>query len=174
MTAESKKQKLARLGEVLDVYGADLSRWPETDRRALQTFIEVDAQARELHREAQALAKVMDAAPSMRASADLKAGIVAAATSDEHHEAKVVPIDAGRRPGKPGASPGQSMPLWPAAALAASFALGVYLGVSGVGGIELDNALRLAELNDGSGAEEAGYAEPWLDGNGGGDAGGLL
>ena len=174
MTARNRKQKLARLGEVLDVYGANTSRWPDKDRDALQAFVEADAQARRLHREAQALERVMDAAPSMRASADLKANIVAAATSDEHREAKVVPIDAARKSGKPSVTPGRSTRLWPAAALAASFALGVYLGVSGVGGIELDNALRLAALNNGNGAEEAGYAEPWLDGNGGGDAEGLL
>lgn len=174
MTAKNRKQELARLGEVLDVYGADVSRWPDADRKALRAFVESDTRARQLHREAQALAQVMEAAPSMRASADLKAGIVASVAADQHREAKVVPIDAARSSGKPRATRDRSTQLWPAAALAASFALGVYLGVSGIGGIELDNALRLAELNNGNAAEEAGYAEPWLDGNSGGDAEGLL
>ena len=174
MTAISRDQKLARLGEVLDVYGAESSRWPDAEREALEAFIEADSQARRLYREAQALAHVMEAAPSMQASAELKAGIVASVTGDRQRAAKVVPIDAARTSGERRARPDRSTQLWPAAALAASFALGVYLGISGIGGIELDNALRLAALNNGSGAEEAGYAEPWLDGNAGGDAEGLL
>ncbi|MDA7947713.1 MAG: hypothetical protein MPJ78_09575 [Hyphomicrobiaceae bacterium] len=172
MTAKNKKQKLERLAGILDVYGADASRWPDAERKELRSLIKRDRQARLLHREARALARVMDAAPSMRASSDLKAEIVSAAARCGDREARVVPIEAGQRPHKADTRPDGMTTFWPAVGLAASFALGVYLGVSGVGGTALDNAFQLAALNNG--AEEIGYTELWLDENGGGEAEGLL
>ncbi len=170
----NKQQKLKRLGGVLDAYGADARRWPEAERDSLQSLIDTDDRARSLYREAQALARVMDAAPSMNASESLKAGILAAAANDHTRNATVVPIAAAVRRGETDMESPPVSRLWPAAALAASFALGVYLGISGVGGTAVDSALRLASLGNGNGAVEGVYSDAWLDGNGGGDAEDLL
>ncbi len=174
MTAMNKRNRLKRLGEVLDAYGADARRWPEAERDELRSLIETDNRARSLYREAQALARVMDTAPAMHASESLKAGILAAATKDKSRNATVVPIAAAARRDQTEVRSQPVSRLWPAAALAASFALGVYLGLSGVGGTTVDSALRLAALSNGNGEGDGVYTDAWLDGNGGGDAEDLL
>lgn len=162
---KNTKEKLARLAEVLDAFGPDAARWPGEERDELQALVNLQPDARQLHREARALAQVMDAAPSMTASADLKADILAAVARDQSRAARVVPIAAGRGRGAVTGRPERSSPMWPAAALAASFALGVFLGVSGVGGGTLDGAFQLTSVS--SGAEETAYTDSWLDGSGG-------
>ncbi len=166
------KEKLARLADVLDAFGPDSARWPDAERDELRALVDTQLQGRQLHREARALARVMDAAPSMAASADLKAGILAAATKDQSREARVVPITAGRGLAETTTRSGRSTPLWPAAALAASFALGVFLGASGVGGGALDGAIQFASVSNG--AVEGTYTDSWLDGGTGSDAEDLL
>jgi len=135
------QQQLARLEKMLDIFGADAKRWPAHERGALQAFIEANPDARQLLGEARALARVLDAAPASRAGAALKARIVAAAIADAGRDARIVPIQAARF---------RSMPvrrvraMWPAAALAASFAFGLYLGVAGIGATVVDGAFQEA------------------------------
>lgn len=143
---KNSEQKLARLELVLDVYGPDNTRWPADERPQLMSLCETDPQARRLLAEANALSQVMNAAPKVSASDDLKARIVAAATSDPSHQAKVVPISTARsRSDGPNVSR-RFAPVWPAAALAASFAFGLYLGVAGVGSPAVEGAMRVSGL----------------------------
>ena len=141
------KKQIARLVEVLDTFGANPARWPVSERTALETIVNTQHQARKLLGEAQALEHVMDAAPVVKASAALKARIVAAATIDPVREASVVPITAS--PGRSGHSlrARRIALIWPAAALAASFAFGLYLGVSDLGGQAFEGAIRVAGIN---------------------------
>lgn len=154
------KKQLARLEYVLDTFGASPARWPAPERAALEQLVETQNQARKLLSEAQALERVMDAAPVIKASDALKARIVTTAVNDPVHEASVVPIMAS--PGRSGHSihaPRITL-MWPAAALAASFAFGLYLGVSGVGGQAFEGTFQIAAINSAGGDAEA---ISWLD-----------
>jgi len=159
------KQNLAKLSGLLDIYGPDAKRWPEAGRDELQLLLQSHPEGRRMLREAQALAQVMDAAPSMTASTDLKAGIVAAAIGNNDREARVVPIAAGRKRRQSTANTQSLGRLWPAAALAASFAVGLYLGVSGVGGQTFDGAFQFAAL---SSTVSDADSDSWLDNGAGG------
>ena len=155
-TTRNTTTDLARLETVFDTYGADPARWPEDERAGLEHLIDSDERAARLAAEAAALDRVMAHDPAGDANEGLKRRILAAAVNDGGREARVVPMTASRRPAATVAISRRAA-LWPAAALAASFALGLYLGLSGLGGTAIDSALRYAQFNGG----EAGQAI-WL------------
>jgi hypothetical protein len=165
------KKQIARLEQVLDTFGANPARWPVSDRAALEVLVETQHQARRLLDEAQALERVMDVAPMVKASDALKARIVTAAINDPEREASVVPISAS--PDRPEYSlrARRAALMWPAAALAASFAFGLYLGVSGVGGQAFEDAFQISAIS-GSGGDADTIS--WLDDSNGSDAEDLL
>ncbi len=171
MQDKDTKKGLARLEEVLDTFGADPARWPVSERAALEALAGTQDQARRLIDEAQALERVMDTAPVLKASHALKARIVAAATNDPVREASVVPITAS--PGRSGHSlrARRIALIWPAAALAASFAFGLYLGVSDLGGQAFEGAIRVAGINVSGGDADT---ISWLDDRAGPDEEDLL
>ena len=161
MTQGNKlQQELTRLESVLDTFGADPGRWPASERHMLETLIEKNTDARLLLGEARAVARVMDGTPVPEASAALKSRIVTAATDKAGRDARIVPIRTAR-PRR-----GRSIParrtaaIWPAAALAASFAFGLYLGVAGIGGTAVDGAFEIAM--SGASSSDAN-AISWLD-----------
>ncbi len=138
------QRKLTRLEGVLDTFGADSRRWPGAERRTLEALIEKNADARRLLGEASAMARLMDAAPAPEASAALKSRIVAAAIRGAGRDARVVPIKAARSRTAQSASARRMGAIWPAAALAASFAFGLYLGAADIGGAAVDGAFEIA------------------------------
>ena len=171
MTQDQNAQlKRARLETVLDTFGSDPNRWPAHERGALEAFIETDADARRLLGEALALTRVMQAAPASKASAGLKSRIAAAINEDTGRGARIVPIQAARtRSAQPLSMRRRHRAVWSAAALAASFAFGLYMGVAGIGATTLDSAFQIAPngtsggdagsiswLEDGAGADEEG------------------
>lgn len=163
--------ELARLEQVLDTFGAEPLRWPEPERHSLEQLLKTQPAARQLHAEASALERVMDAVPAFAASDALKARIVAAAVSDPVRDARVVPITASPAPlPRHGKGSGVSA-IWPAAALAASFAFGLYLGVAGVGGQAFQGAFQVSGLV-GNPADAEGIT--WLDDGAGPEAGDML
>lgn len=157
---KNSKQKPARLELVLDIYGPDKMRWPADERAELTSLFETDPQARRLYAEAKALSHAMNAVPKVSASDDLKARIAAAAANDPTHEAKVVPISTGRNRSVGSHVPDPFAPVWPAAALAASFALGLYLGIAGVGSPAVEGAMHVSGLA-GTGTDTDGII--WLE-----------
>lgn len=165
------RAQLGRLEEVLDIYGANPARWPERERAGLEALAKTQGRARVLVGEAQALEKVMAAAPLLSASDGLKARIVSAAANDRERQARVVPITA--KPVRSGAlaRARRATLIWPAAALAASFAFGLYLGVAGVGGPAFDGAFQIAAMDE-AGADAD--AASWLDDGASTDAEDLL
>lgn len=165
MTAKKQMTKrenkgLKRLENILDTYGAMRSRWPESERESLEGLIERDVAAQRMLDEAAALDRVIDMAPGMTASQDLKDRIMAAAMNDSEKEARVVPIGSRKR-GTSDAGAGHVGTYWPAAALAASFAFGLYLGVAGLGDRAYDGAVEVSGLS--SEVSEWGGVSYWLD-----------
>lgn len=154
------KHQLARLEQVLDVFGPDRARWPESERAALTELARTEPEGRRLLAEAQALAQAMDALPPVSASDALKARIVAAAVDDPARDARVVPISVGSRPSRRLGAPRPFITAWPAAALAASFALGLYLGVAGIGGQAVQGVFRISGFTAATGEIDSGA---WLD-----------
>ena len=132
--------RLAELQQVLDVYGAEAGRWPEAKRERLLAFAASDAAGARLLKEAKALDAVLAKAPSGHASDALKAAIVAAAVGDGSREARVVPLNAARH------EPVRRSSWQAFALLAASFALGLYLGIAGLADTTLQSTFQLAAL----------------------------
>ena len=162
------KNKLDRLEHVLDSFGADSTRWPAADRAALESFTETNKSAARLMNEAKALARVMDAAPAFHASAALREQIVAAALEDPGREASVVPLRSAR--GKVFFSR-RAASMWPAAALAASFAFGLYMGVAGFGGAAVESVFQVAMTET---SQNDASSISWLVESASGDEEGLL
>ena len=161
---------LARLEEVLEVFGANTARWPVSERAALVVLVETQSQARRLFEEMQALERVMDVAPTLNASEALKARIVTAAITDSQHGACVIPIRTASVDEDYSFSARRVSAMWPAAALSASLALGLYLGVSGVGGQAFESAIQISSISNAGDAENI-Y---WVDDGNGSDAEDLL
>lgn len=86
------RRDLELLERVLDVYGADRDRWPAADRLRLARLVAESGEARRMLREAAALDRLIDMAPSVAAEreAALAARIVA--------RARTTPRLAGSRP----------------------------------------------------------------------------
>ncbi|MFZ5678006.1 MAG: hypothetical protein ACOZAM_33990 [Pseudomonadota bacterium] len=109
-----------RLAEVLAAYGADPARWPASERVRLQPLLDKEpgllAEAAEIDR---VLARAVPPAPSASGKAQLLARI-----AQEKQKVNVVPFERARA--------ARSRPsIWSwgtAAALAASFAFGIFLG----------------------------------------------
>lgn len=149
MTNESIKQTdLKRLEDVLDTYGALPERWPDDEREMLLRFVGTDARAEKLMGDARRFEAVLALAPAGHAGAALERRIVAAALDDSEREARIVPIEAGRRPGRIDALPKSLGVSWPAAVLAASFFLGLYVGSSEIVPGVVADSLRLANLTE--------------------------
>lgn len=71
-----------RFQTLADAWGADLRRWPETDRAAAEAFRAAQpARAAALLTEAGALDHLLGQAPSAQASPELRARVIAAATT---------------------------------------------------------------------------------------------
>lgn len=136
-----------RLAEVLAAYGADPARWPASERARLQPFLDGEpgllAEASEIDR---VLAKAVPPAPSAQAKAQLLARI-----AREKQQINVVPFE------RPLAKPRPSIWSWgTAAALAASFAFGIFLGGNTNFGnfrsdsdvVEIDDPIVLTGIDD--------------------------
>lgn len=160
MSKSRNTQSLLKAFEqCLDVFGADARKWPEDQRAEFEALVSKDPRAGALLNEAAALDQVMAASVAPGASDDLKTRIVAAAVSGSDREARVVPISAARSGTSVPAAAHYNRSMWSAAALAASFAFGLYVGLSGIGGQTFDGALQLASLNTSGEAEDI----TWLD-----------
>jgi hypothetical protein len=139
---------LAELSQLLDVYGADRTRWPAEMRAAAAVLTARDAGAGRLLAEAEALDRVLERAPvpPLASEAALAERIVAAA----QRSPRIVKLPGGQSAAAPAAGPAQAAAL-PAVVgdgrrrprllsreagavgvLAASLAFGVVIGSSGV------------------------------------------
>ncbi len=140
MTSTDKRAKdREALERLLDIHGADRTRWPARERLRFAGVISEDEAAARMVAEAEALDRLLDRAPrASEAGIDaLKERIVAAALRSERPKLTAV---AGGKPAPSKAWLGQlrrptwamSFGEWPAAAvLAASLVLGVMLGSAG-------------------------------------------
>lgn len=142
------------LERLLDVYGADRTRWPARERLRFAGIVSEDKLAARMLAEANALDRLLEQAP--RASAAevdaLKERIMAAAlrtgapqlavvAAGKPGSAKVVSLAARRAPMIARFARGE----WPAAAvLAASLVLGVMLGSAGTFNSTLEEVAQVA------------------------------
>lgn len=144
-----------RLAEVLAAYGADPARWPASERDRLQPLLDREpgllTEASEIDR---VLAKTVPPAPSAPGKAQLLARI-----AQEKPKVNVVPFERAR------AKPRPSIWSWgTAAALAASFAFGIFLGGntnfgsfrSDSGVVEIDDPIQLTGIDDATDLLEGG------------------
>lgn len=125
------KQDEKRLKAVLEAYGADPVRWPEADRHLANK-----ANRKDLESE-----KGLDALLNMASTPALPQGLAdrIAASARQENRNNVVSF-APKRRSRPA--------LWPvAAAMAASLAIGAYLGVANPGGF-IFPASETAALDD--------------------------
>ncbi len=110
-----RKMDMARLAAILDAYGGDERRWPESERAAALALLAESAAARALRDEAAALDTLLDVALAPAPSPALRAALLAAAERPAWRRwlAEVWPFG----------------PAWqPASAFAAAMVLGVAIG----------------------------------------------
>ena len=145
------------LERLLDIYGADRTRWPARERLRFAGVVSEDKLAARMLAEADALDQLLEQAPRA-SSADvdaLKERIMAAAlraqapqlavvASGKPGSAKAVPLAGRRAPFNPRFTRSQ----WPAAGmLAASLVLGVMLGWTGTLDTTMQEMAEAAGLN---------------------------
>ena len=136
MTKTPNQPELTRLREVLDIYGADRSRWPAADRLSLGRFISDNEAARQLVGEYKALERLIDDAASREeiTAMALSQRIFAAAERESRDRqapaaaTMLLPRAATRRP--PVRSRFEMAAM--AAAVALVFGIGMLAGLSGV------------------------------------------
>lgn len=132
-----------RFRELLDAYGANPMRWPETEREAALALVEASAEARGLRDEVAAFDRLIDLADTAPATAKLEARILATFPPSSRA--------SGLRAFLAGLIPGH--PVWvPASALALSLALGLAVGafvpaIAGLGSAR-DQDTALIALGD--------------------------
>jgi hypothetical protein len=169
MTSKDRRaEDREALERLLEIHGADRTRWPARDRLRVAGVISEDKAAAKLLAEAEALDRLLDRAPrASEANLDaLKERIVAAALRSQRPHLTAV---AGGK-GKPAPSeawlgqlrrPGWAARFheWPAAAvLAASLVVGVMLGSAGTFDATMQQVASVAGFNTASSAEGAHLA----------------
>ncbi len=127
---DNKPATIDGLTRLLDVFGADRSRWPARERLKYSGFILDHAGARRLVAEAEALDTLLDSAPEPK-PANLEAvaaRIMAATGTADLRTRNITPL----RPRAPAPHQDNDRLIgWPAAALlAASLVLGVFAGTT--------------------------------------------
>lgn len=115
------KITMDRLEQILDAYGASPEAWPASERAAVTALLQSSEQARQLCRQAAELDEVLDAAPSIEPSAELRRRVIGAVPARP-------PSFAERLDGL-AARVWPFGPRWrPAAALVIAAALGIAVG----------------------------------------------
>jgi hypothetical protein len=118
MTLEQLEYRLA-------VYGANLHRWPEEQRRDARELLDASAQAEQLYRQARGLEQVLDLWAVEPDGQALAARIIQQA---RHLTQEPPPVLIPRTFGL-----GRFLPLWPSAvALGLAFVLGLLIGLADV------------------------------------------
>jgi hypothetical protein len=138
-TKFNRETLLAELEEMLERAGPHPRRWPARCCARLSAFIEYDKEASRLFAEAKALEKVLCCAPSGASLAKLESCILSAAAGLPQQRRFPAGFEVklgGRAIGRNGLQRiGLRIPprsLWgEAAVLAASLAIGLYIGMSG-------------------------------------------
>jgi hypothetical protein len=141
-----------RLREVLAAYGADPARWPAPERDRLRALVESEP---ELVAEAHEIDQVLARAKAPKVPAGGASRLLARA-GQEKSPATVIPFDRAR------ATP--SIWSWgAAAALAASFGLGIFLGATNFADrsgdsdvMEIDDPMVLTGIDDATDLLEGG------------------
>jgi hypothetical protein len=137
---------------LIEVYGAERTRWPLGARAGAAALLAADAEARRVLAEAAALDAVLargvaDIAPDATVSSALAARIVAAAAKAPRLAAISEPSGPLRVSGRP-VSKDARTDIWRAAAvLAASMVLGVFVGQSQLGAQALPKIAALAGVS---------------------------
>ena len=136
---------------LLDIHGADRARWPAAERLRFAQLLARDAAARLMLAEAVALARVLDRSPAVpTAQTNALAARIAALAADTGQEPPIcgstvaetfasnsAPVRGASvvamptRAVKPGAYRAMPRPAAAAAVLAASLAVGVFIGLTG-------------------------------------------
>jgi hypothetical protein len=138
-----------RLREVLAAYGADPARWPAAERDRLMALVESEP---ELLAEAREIDLVLARAKQPQVPASAAARLLARAGQEKKPQGTVVPFDRAGVRARP------SIWSWgAAAALAASFGLGIFIGTTNFaarfgdsGVVEIDDPIELTGIDDAS------------------------
>jgi hypothetical protein len=153
MTKDTRADDRRALERLLEIYGADRTRWPARERLRFASLVAEDETSRRLMAEASALDRLLDVAPKTSADREhvLKERIVAAALRQGHPKFAVVARSSSATAASGWRSWARRAPArsgWAAGGLlAASLVVGVMLGSAGT----FDTAVQGI-------ADAAGYA----------------
>jgi hypothetical protein len=157
-THDRQSKEMDALERLLEVYGADRTRWPARERLRFASLITEEPEAQRLMAEAAALDRLLDAAPTAGKEREqaLTGRIMAAARVQQHKPlsasevapavSNIVKLPAWVRQPQIAGAFGASE--WPAAGLlAASLALGVMLGSAGTLDSTMQEVAEVAGLS---------------------------
>lgn len=156
MTYDRSQPDLEELQVRLETYGADMGRWPQAARARAQAIVGTDRQAARMLAEARALDAVLAHAPLP--PLERRAALVDRILADA---AGIARNGAGRRSGivipwpraarnashMPSAPIARSAPWRAAALLAASLALGVFIGALDLAPDAVDPLMEAVDFN---------------------------
>lgn len=155
---DRQSEEIEALDRLLEVYGADRTRWPARERLRFANLIADEPEAQRLVAEADALDRLLDQVPTASKEQEqaLTERIITAAQAQQNtpdHASKLAPAIAStvkfpawaRRPQQSGTV---SVSQWPAAGLlAASLVLGVMLGSVGTLDSTMQEVAEVAGLS---------------------------
>ena len=157
-TQDRQLKELDGLERLLEVYGADRTRWPARERLRFASLITDEPEAQRLMAEAVALDRLLDVAPAARKDQEqgLTGRIVAAARGQQHNPLRasqvspavsnIIKLPAWVR--RPQIARAFGASEWPAAGLlAASLVLGVVLGSAGTLDSTMQEVAEVAGLS---------------------------
>lgn len=157
-TQDRQLKELDGLERLLEVYGADRTRWPARERLRFASLITDEPGAQRLMAEAAALDRLLDVAPAARKDQEqgLTGRIVAAARGQQHNPLRasqvspavsnIIKLPAWVR--RPQIARAFGASEWPAAGLlAASLVLGVVLGSAGTLDSTMQEVAEVAGLS---------------------------
>lgn len=128
---------MVELEEVLDLHGANPGKWPEHKKARLSAFVETDDEAMKLFAQAKAFDLLLGCCRKGQVRPGLEKSILATVCNlpQQHRPFSVQSFPASRTapimPRRGGTTPTRHWPWREAALLAASLAVGIYIGLSG-------------------------------------------
>ena len=118
---------LDRFRELMEAYGADPQRWPDTERGAAGTLLAQNAEAVTLHRHAASIDALLDSATLPAGAIDAER-LIASVTAQPQRTAEIVTLRPVRKQSASG--------FWlKVASLAAAAVIGFLVGVTQLGAL---------------------------------------
>lgn len=155
---EDRKRLVAELEEVLDLYGAYPSKWPESKKARLSALVETDKDAMKLLADARAFDRLLGCCRKGEVRPGLEKCVLEAVRHlpQQHRPVAFHGVSAQRIVHETARKNTAKLPWRELALLAASLGIGIYIGLSGEAIPTLRDLNMMASADMAAGAAIAG------------------